>query len=89
MDPLYLILVDQFKTEQAIAKYFGLERAVHFKNKVPERIALLCHLSRDIPYVFDAARYKCNARHLNLNLSKTYKSKGIEHDQSTRNHRAS
>ncbi|CEO39107.1 hypothetical protein [Photobacterium kishitanii] len=70
MDSLYQILLDVFKTEQAIAKAFGLERASHFKKKVPEKIALLCHLSKDIPYTYNPSNYGRNGKRLNIKTTK-------------------
>ncbi|PSU23847.1 hypothetical protein C0W35_18330 [Photobacterium kishitanii] len=73
MDPLFLILLDVFKTEKVIASTFGLERASHFKKKVPEKIALLCHLSEDIPYIYNPSNYGRHRKGLKLNLETTKK----------------
>ncbi len=57
------------------------------RGHISMEIALLCHLSKDIPYTFQPNDYGINANLMNLNLKKT---QGLNtYDQSTRNHRAS
>lgn len=69
-DQLYDLLINIFGSEARIAKAFGVERAAHWKRKVPERIALLCHLSPDIPYQYNPRAYQRDMKGLRLVLEK-------------------
>ncbi|EGR2105422.1 hypothetical protein ACPFUU_001588 [Vibrio cholerae] len=69
-NPLYQILIKRFGNEANIARAFELQRVVHFKEKVPEHIALLCHLDPSIPYTYDPKDYGRKSEILSLNLSK-------------------
>ncbi|AWK83853.1 Uncharacterised protein [Photobacterium damselae] len=70
---LYNILLDVYGSETAIAKAFQVERASHWKKGIPERIALLCHLSCDIPYTYNPSVYRRDGKSLHLNLKMTKK----------------
>ncbi|QKJ87436.1 hypothetical protein PMPD1_2494 [Paramixta manurensis] len=69
---LYQMLKEKFRTDTAIADALGVARpAVHtWRKHIPERIALLCHLSPDIPYVYNPADYGRDPNRLGLALTK-------------------
>ncbi|MGL4219420.1 MAG: hypothetical protein ACRCSS_02150 [Shewanella sp.] len=69
-DPLYSKLLSIYGTEAAMAKEFGVTRTLCWKEKVPEKIALLCHLSPDIDYTYQPEAYGRGRTNLNLNLAK-------------------
>ncbi|MDA1378705.1 hypothetical protein PCI56_01090 [Plesiomonas shigelloides subsp. oncorhynchi] len=73
MDPLYKTLLDKYSTEAGIAKAFGVARAVSWRDKVPEKIALLCHLSPDINYTYNPHDYGREIEQLNLGLNELKK----------------
>ena len=55
------------------AKAFGVSRVSVYQwgtRGVPEHIALLCHLSAEIPYTYKPSDYGRDAKGLNLNLKK-------------------
>lgn len=70
---LYDILLDVYGSETTIAKAFQVERASHWRKRTPERIALLCHLSHDIPYTYNPNFYGRDGKSLHLNLKTTKK----------------
>ncbi|WP_315707571.1 hypothetical protein [Brenneria uluponensis] len=43
------------------------------KRGLPEKVALLCHISTDIPYIYNPADYGRNPENLNLVLTKPEK----------------
>ncbi|MEI7340482.1 hypothetical protein WCT87_03180 [Pectobacterium brasiliense] len=43
------------------------------KRGLPEKVALLCHMSTDIPYVYNPTDYGRNPENLNLVLTKPVK----------------
>lgn len=53
------------------------------RGRISVEIALLCHLSDDIPYVFEPIKYGIDAKalNLNLNLKKKHKPQGLKHAQ--------
>ncbi|WBA13878.1 hypothetical protein [Salinivibrio proteolyticus] len=80
-DQLYDLLLCTFGTEANIAKAFDVERATHWKRKVPERVALLCHLSEAIPYRYDPIQYGRNMKGLKLVLEKQTTNEVTTNDQ--------
>ena len=76
MKALYETLIERFKTQNAIAKAFGVTRpavSIWKKVGVPELVATLCHLDPTIPYTYDPAHYGRDAGKLNLILNKPNK----------------
>ncbi|WP_198517251.1 hypothetical protein [Vibrio sp. HA2012] len=67
---LFQILLNRFGTEANIARAFGLKRAAYLKQRVPENIALLCHLDPTIPYTYHPSHYGKNYEGLSLELTK-------------------
>ncbi|SIO96112.1 hypothetical protein [Vibrio spartinae] len=70
MSTLYQILINHFGTEAKISQAFGVTRAQHFKNRVPEHVALLCHLDPRIPYTYNPDDFGRNSAALTLDLAK-------------------
>ena len=68
MDPLFKTLLDVYGSELAVAKAFGCSRAPHWKNKVPERIALLSHLSPKIPYTYNPSEFERDVKSLGIKI---------------------
>lgn len=68
MDPLFKTLLDVFGSELAVAKAFGCSRAPHWKDKVPERIALLSHLSPKIPYTYNPSAFDRDMKGLGIKI---------------------
>ncbi|WP_419207567.1 hypothetical protein ACN08N_23685 [Photobacterium leiognathi subsp. mandapamensis] len=68
MDPLFKTLLDVYGSELAVAKAFGCSRAPHWKDKVPERIALLSHLSPKIPYTYNPSDYNVDVKALGIKI---------------------
>ncbi|MEI8609974.1 Cro/CI family transcriptional regulator [Enterovibrio sp. Hal110] len=70
MHKLFQTLLTHFGTQEHIAKAFGVSRqAVYgWKTHVPERIALLCHLSKSIPYKYNPNDYETDGKGLSLYL---------------------
>lgn len=68
MDPLFKTLLDVYGSELAVAKAFGCSRAPHWKDKVPERIALLSHLSPKIPYTYNPSDFDRDVKALGLKI---------------------
>ncbi len=81
MNTIYTVLIHHFGSEAAIARAFGLKRVSHFKQHVPERIALLCHLSPHIPYTYDPTHFSRDAKGLHLVLTKPTTNEVNDHDQ--------
>ncbi|MCG7588722.1 hypothetical protein [Photobacterium sp. OFAV2-7] len=72
-DNLYNVLKVKYKTNTAIGTVFGVSRqsaSLWRTSGVPETIALLCHLSTDIPYVYNPNHYDRDVKGLNLNIQK-------------------
>ncbi|HHL2712691.1 hypothetical protein [Yersinia rohdei] len=69
---LYQILKEKYGTDSEIAKAFGVERPTVFpwRKVAPEKVALLCHMSTDIPYTYNPADYGRNPENLSLVLTK-------------------
>ncbi|GKX50580.1 hypothetical protein [Budvicia aquatica] len=72
---LYHVLQDKFGSDTKIAKQFNVKRpsVFHWRREVPEKVALLCHLSPNIPYTYNPADYGRNSDNLDLVLSKPSK----------------
>ncbi len=74
---LHDVLMATLGSRNKIATLFNVSpQAVSLwkKTGVPERIALLCHLSEDIPYIFNPSDYGVdNKGRLKLNLETTKK----------------
>lgn len=68
MDPLFKTLLDIYGSELAVAKAFGCSRAPHWKEKVPERIALLAHLSPKIPYIYNPSSFERDMKALGIKI---------------------
>ncbi|WP_158174846.1 Cro/CI family transcriptional regulator [Grimontia hollisae] len=71
-DELYDLLLAHFGTQQNIAKAFDVSRpaVAGWKYHVPERVALLCHLSDVISYTYDPSHFKRNEKGLKLICTK-------------------
>ncbi|MBL3524155.1 hypothetical protein IM876_15865 [Serratia plymuthica] len=69
---LYQILKDKYGSDSDIAKAFCVERPTVFtwRKTTPEKIALLCHISPEIPYTYNPADYGRNPENLSLVLTK-------------------
>ncbi|MFL7024290.1 hypothetical protein [Enterovibrio norvegicus] len=69
-DKLYDILLRFFGTQTSIARAFRVSRpaVAGWKQHVPERIALLCHLSKSIPYKYNPNDYETDGKGLSLYL---------------------
>ncbi|PSU95706.1 hypothetical protein [Photobacterium kishitanii] len=67
---LYNILLRVYGSEAVIAKAFHVERAAHWRQNVPERIALLCHLSPLIPYTYNPSDFNRDVTALGLKIKK-------------------
>lgn len=70
MNLLHDILIQKFGSEAEIARAFQVKRAQHFAKRVPEHVALLCHLDPTIPYTYDPAHYGRDTSNLALSLAK-------------------
>ncbi|PSU88138.1 hypothetical protein C0W42_13515 [Photobacterium kishitanii] len=73
---LYEILKLQYKSDAAIGCVFNVTRqsVSHWKvNGVPEKIALLCHLSHQIQYKYNPIDFGRVNKGLKLNLETTKK----------------
>ncbi|USH03674.1 Cro/Cl family transcriptional regulator [Grimontia kaedaensis] len=71
-DELYDLLLAHFGTQQSIANTFGVSRpaVAGWKYHVPERVALLCHLSQNISYTYDPSHFQRDKKALKLNCVK-------------------
>lgn len=73
MKALYETLIERFKTQDGIARAFGVTRpavSIWKKVGVPELIATISHLDPTIPYTYDPAHYGRDTSNLALSLAK-------------------
>ncbi|MGF1727042.1 hypothetical protein [Photobacterium nomapromontoriensis] len=85
------VLISKYGNVTKAAQAFGVSHVAVVKwrkNGAPLHIALLCHISKDIPYIFNPSDYGVDEKALNLNLKTTKKVTTNDHTKHIRKNAA-